>query len=336
MLSKPRLTFVLPCYNVESVVQQCIDSVYSCDLSSDQFEVLCIDDCSPDNTIQILQRNLEEHSNFRIISHTENRGLGGARNTGLREAQGTYVWFIDSDDILSPNNLVDLVRKAEVDNLDVLCFNYRRVDNEGHILSTPLVFRNISVQDGSSFVDSAFGGGFVSHLGYVWRFLYRTEFLRSNQISFPEKVYWEDTVFMPRAILMAQRVASVPDVLYSYRVNPESISGSFSRAYPAKMIIDLSFVCGRDLLCFSNELDNSCPCKGAIWKVAINKYINGFPIYLFRTSSKERHSFYQIVSSVDYSDISGYFFKLSRILLTPVIGPVLAGILSIAYKIKHR
>ncbi len=330
------LSFIVPCYNVEAFLPFCLDSIYGNDLSESEFEVLCINDCSPDNSLSILNDYASRHTNLRIISHTENKGLGGARNTGIEQAHGEYLWFIDADDIVNSTCISKAIRRCDTENLDVIAFNYNKIDLEGRVLSNHTVFAETPALDGQSFVLEALHNNITGHMGYVWRFLYRTDYLRVLQMHFPEKTYWEDTVFMPKALLLAKRVASISDVLYSYRVNPESISGSFSRAYPAKMIYDLAFVCGRDLLRFSNELEDSCSSKKRIREVAIGKYINGFPLYLLRTSRKERKAFYGLLSSVDITDLSGCMSILSRCLLVPVIGPVLSELFSFAYKMKHR
>lgn len=330
------LSFIVPCFNVEGFLPFCLDSIYGNDLSESEFEVLCINDCSPDNSLSILNDYASKHANLRIVSHSENKGLGGARNTGIEQAHGEYLWFIDADDIVNCSHISRVIQQCGSENLDVLAFNYNKISQEGSVLSDHTVFAETQILDGQSFVLKAFHNNITGHMGYVWRFFYRTDFLRVHQMHFPEKTYWEDTVFMPKALLLARRVASIPDILYSYRVNPESISGSFSRMYPAKMIYDLTFVCGRDLLCFSNELDDSYSSKEIIRKAAIEKYINGFPIYLFRTSRKERKAFYELISSVDTTDLLGYMSIMSRILLIPIIGPALSELFSFAYRMKHR
>ena len=128
MVGTKILSFIVPCYNVEKYLQQCLDSIYACDLPEEQFEVVCVNDCSPDNVQEILERNGEKHDNLRIIVHQQNMGLGGARNTGIREAKGQYLWFVDSDDLVTAQGIKSLIQQAGEQELDVLCFNYRRVD----------------------------------------------------------------------------------------------------------------------------------------------------------------------------------------------------------------
>ena len=93
-----RMSFILPFYGVERYIGKCLDSIYHQDIPEDQYEVICINDCSPDNSEQIVLQYAQEHTNLKLIKHDVNKKLGAARNTGLRAAQGNYVWFIDTDD----------------------------------------------------------------------------------------------------------------------------------------------------------------------------------------------------------------------------------------------
>lgn len=331
------LTFVVPCYNVEKYIQRCLDSIFACGLQERRFEVLCVNDCSPDNTIDVLKSNQKSHSNLRIINHETNKGLGGGRNTGIREAQGKYLWFIDSDDEIVPSGFVDALGKAEVEDLDVLCFNYCRIDEEGKELSRHGFFGETSVSNGCSFVNKVFGDSIVYHMGYVVRFLYQTNYLRSHQLFFPEQVHWEDTVFMPKSILLADRIASVPQVFYAYRVNPDSISGVFGKAYPAKSIYDYSFCAGGDLLHFAEGVKDTS-LRNAFKNTAIQKYINGFALHLLRTSKKERNCFFGLIKKreEEVNSLKQYMNLLNRVMLFPSVGPLVTNLMSRVYMIKQQ
>lgn len=331
------LSFIVPCYNVEKYIQRCLNSIYSCGLPEGEFEVLCIDDCSPDGTAGVLEKNKCAHSNFRVIHHQSNRGLGGGRNTGVREARGSYLWFVDSDDEIVGEGIGVALKKAVDEDLDVLCFNYCRIDDEGKRLSMYKVFKELPFTDGYSFAKKAVPHGLVNHMGFVWRFLYRTEFLRSNGLFFPEQVHWEDTVFMPKSILMAKRIASISQVFYAYRVNPESISGVFGKAYPAKSIYEFAFCAGGDLLRFSEEVKDE-NLKQAFKDSAVKKYINGFSIHLFRTGKKERNQFFKILRERknDIKCLKPYMSLLNRMLLMPCLGHLITDMVSLGYKKKHK
>ena len=332
------ITFILPCYNVEKYVQHCLDSIYECGMQENQFEVLCIDDCSTDNTAIVLENNQRKYNNLKVVTHESNKGWGGPRNTGIKEAQGQYLWFVDADDLIIGNQLEKALRKAVDVSLDVLCFNYQRIDNHGNVVEIQPIFNEMDPQDGYSFAESAFGsGGIVYHMGYVWRFLYRTDYLRTHKLFFPEQVCWEDTVFMPKSILEAERVAAVPDVLYSYRVNPQSISGIFGRVYPAKLIYEFAFCAGSDLLRFSEEV-RKIELKQALRNMAIHKYFNGYSIHLLRTSKEERKKFYQMVKDryLEINEVKSYLTQFNKMMLNPALGPILANVCSMLYKLKHR
>lgn len=331
-----RLSFIVPCYNVERFISKCLGSIFSCDIPEDEFEVICIDDSSSDTTVLQLKRWLATHRNIRVITNPVNKGIGATRNIGIRESHGKYLWFVDSDDFICGRGIDAIVKDAEARDVDVLCFNYRKTDYEGNELSAYYVFSSMSSIDGYSFVNKVFGNSIVYHIGYVCRFLYRSSFIQSNQLFFPEGVIWEDTVYMPKAMLKAKSIASVPNVLYSYRTNPTSISNVFLKSYPAKQIFDWSFRTGKELLDFSSEVKDFA-LKEAFKSVAIRKYINGFSLLLFRTSVRERKCFYRQVreSRKDVNNVKKELNLLNRILLSPV-GPAVASIGAAVYKLTHN
>lgn len=331
------ITFVLPCYNVERFVQLCLDSIYAIDLPESRFEVLCINDCSPDNIQQVLELNQKKHSNLRVFVHEHNKRQGGARNTGIREARGKYLWFVDPDDAITAPRLSEMLQKADDNDLDLLCFNHRRIDLEGNELPAESLFQNSEVLDGFSFAESAFGHcGIIYYMMFVWQFIYRTDYIRSLNLFFPEHVAWEETVFVSKTILKALHVASFADVMYSYRHSDNSTNGSFWRSYPAKLIYDHTFPLGSGLLRFSNEIKDES-LKEAYRKWAISDNLNNFAVFLFRTSSEERKKFYQMVkkNKAEVEEAMPFISAFNKMLLLPFFGPFFAAICSVAYKWTH-
>lgn len=330
-----RLSFIVPCYNVEKLLPLCLDSIFNCDLSIDEFEVICVNDCSPDNLSSVLVNYSQKYPNLRIISHTSNRGLGGARNSGILASKGDYLWFVDADDLICTKSLSKVIELCSSRDLDVLCFNYQRINETANTLSKHIVFKNSDVVDGYSFVRQMFGERFINHMGFVWRFIYRTSFLRKEHLLFPEKTYWEDTIFMPETIFKAEKIASIPDILYSYRVNPDSISGTFSKNYPAKMIYDYAFICGKGLLLFSDSMRQGS-FKDILRNTAINKYINGFSIHLLRTDRQERKRFYTLTKEKPIDDLYALMNPMNKLFLLPFCGPVVCAMAAQLYKLKHK
>ena len=214
-----RLSIIIPFYNVEQYIAQCLDSVYRQDIPEDEYEVICVDDCSPDNSIAIVEEYAKNHTNIVIVRNQYNRKLGGARNAGMEVAKGEYIWFIDSDDFIEENCFKKLLSIAENEDLDMLHFNYANYPN---IVITD--YRPDSeVMTG---VDMFFSPQFKWYHDLVtaWRKLYKRQFLIDNKIQFAEHIMFEDNDYAILAFANAQRVKHISSFVYLYRNNPDSIT----------------------------------------------------------------------------------------------------------------
>ena len=118
----PRLSIVIPFYNVEKHIAECLDSVYNQDIPEDEYEVICVNDASPDHSRDIVLEYRKKHSNLILIEHEVNKKLGAARNTGRRVARGKYLWNVDSDDMIAPNCMKEMLETCEENDLDLLLF----------------------------------------------------------------------------------------------------------------------------------------------------------------------------------------------------------------------
>ena len=216
-----KVSFVLPCYNAERYIAECLDSIYAQDLPEDDFEVICVNDCSTDKTRDIIREFAETHPNLTLIDHEQNLTVGGARNTGMAAARGEYIWFVDSDDLLQPDSLGSAYRNAKDRDVDILWFNYRLVYSDLRPYGDRMTFTDSMVLDGQQFVLQYFPGRF-SEFCVVWRSLMRTGFLKEKGLLFPKMRKAEDVVFLWKAMLYANRVSSVSDLYYIYRGNPYS------------------------------------------------------------------------------------------------------------------
>ena len=124
------LSVIVPVYNVEKYLSKCVDSLLNQNLLPEEYEIILVDDGSTDRSGDICDEYAMHHSNVKAI-HQQNGGLSVARNTGIQVAAGKYVQFVDSDDYLEPNVLKSLVEKMKLEDLDVLRFNYRNVNEQG-------------------------------------------------------------------------------------------------------------------------------------------------------------------------------------------------------------
>lgn len=132
-----KLSIIVPIYNVEQYVEECIRSLYRQDIPISEYEVICVDDCSPDNSAAIVERLQKEYPTLRLIHNERNKKLGGARNTGLKEAKGEYILFVDSDDMLKPNCLKQLVDLMDTGQDDYIHFNHLSLSADGNLVVVP-------------------------------------------------------------------------------------------------------------------------------------------------------------------------------------------------------
>lgn len=215
-----RLSIIVPFYNVEQYIAECLDSLYRQDLPENEFEVICVDDCSPDNTIDIVSSYAKKHDNLKIVKNKLNRKLGGARNAGMEVASGNYVLFVDSDDFIEDNILKTLCTIAENDNLDVLHFNY---DTYPIINNSMRRVESLDVMTGPElFFDERFI--WYHDLVTAWRKIYKRSFLIDNKITFAEQIMFEDVDYALRVFAKAKRVRHIGLIGYKYRFNENSIT----------------------------------------------------------------------------------------------------------------
>lgn len=218
-----KLSFILPCYNVERYIADCLNSIYAQGLPEDEFEVICVNDCSTDGTREVISTFAALHSNLTLIDHLENLTAGGARNTGINAALGEYIWFVDPDDVIKPSCAGELIERMEKGELDLLMFNFEDVDESLNPIKEELFLDDSEVMTGQEYVVSRFKGRF-GLLGIVWRCIFRTQFIIENQLSYPMIRKSQDVVFIWKAILKAHRIQSVKNIYYTFRVNPHSVT----------------------------------------------------------------------------------------------------------------
>jgi glycosyltransferase involved in cell wall biosynthesis len=334
-----RLSYILPYYNVEKYIGACLDSLYSQDIPESEYEVICIDDCSPDNSKQIVKQFQKKHSNLVLIEHKVNKCLGGARNTGLKASKGKYVWFVDSDDLIMPNSLNKLLPLCEKNDLDLLMFNFEQVDSTGCFIKSVSAFPDSSVRDGCNYVHSIFGDDLIYHLGYVWRQIYKNSYLKEKKLLFPENMFWEDTVFMPKALLYANKVCSLEESYYKYRINQYSVSGTYYRKISADLIFQFAFNAGKDLMDLSQEIkEKDIRISNQLFEKAI-WYINSFIFQLLKAPISEKRTFFNLLKANKEinSHLIPYMTKLNKFLCrNPKLGLMCVIFISPAYRIKRR
>jgi len=220
----PKISVIIPIYNVEKYLDKCLESVRQQTFSD--IEIICVDDCSPDNSADIVEKHMAKDKRIVFIRHEKNTGLGGARNSAIRLAKGKYLASADSDDYMQPNMLENLWEATDNGSFDIVSCGFNRVDEMGNILSyTSPDIRQAHGKEINIFktVNPAF-----------WNKMWRTSLFVDNQIFFPNHDYYEDMSTTPRILSKTQSIKVINDRLYNYLVRSESITGS----YGDKQIID--------------------------------------------------------------------------------------------------
>ena len=232
--TKVKLSFIVPIYNVEKYLCKCVDSLLAQDY--DDYEIILVDDGSPDKCPDICDQYAAEHDNVRVV-HRTNGGLSDARNSGIAIANGEYICFIDSDDYWEPNVLGGLMKQMKCENLDVLRFKYQNV-NERYEVFNPYKRDarlendySTTVVDGVSFLNQCMNTGC-----YVNMFILRRLLLRD--CLFTPGLYFEDTDWTPRMLCKAKRVASTDIIVYNYLIRRGSISNAVDYKEKKKVIND--------------------------------------------------------------------------------------------------
>src|SRR5690606_29001874 len=225
------LSIIIPVYNVEKYIERCIRSCYDQQLAHNEYEIIVVDDESPDDSVVIVDGLMESYTNLRVISQ-KNKGLGGARNTGIQNAKGRYLLFLDSDDYLLPNVLDKLMKIAVPNQLDILDFSANGVREDGSVVYAINHQSCTNPTTGPEYFNKG-------HHNSACVRLYRTEFLIQHQLLFKEKVYIEDVEFNFKAVFKAKRIMSTPLVVSNFVQTSGSITRNSNVAKNHKLIQDI-------------------------------------------------------------------------------------------------
>lgn len=222
----PKVSIVIPVYNVEAYLPRCLDSVVEQTLR--EIEIICVNDGSPDNSMEILERYAAQDARVKVISQS-NKGLGGARNAGFDAASGDYVLYIDSDDWIDADFCEKLYEAAQRYRADVACAGILKV-RSAHA-------RWVARFEEEKFVEEPQLKFEICNCPpdfYVTNQLFRREVLRNLGIRFKEHVVYEDVEYLMRILCETHGLVTVPGTCYRYMVRDTSITKS--RQTPQKQM----------------------------------------------------------------------------------------------------
>ena len=216
----------IPVYNVESFIEKCIVSVFN--QSYQNLEILIIDDCGQDKSMDIVYRLQNNHpcgSFIKVVKQPNNRGLGEARNAAIKSATGKYIFFLDSDDYIEPNTIELMLEEAEKNSSDVVLASMRCVNYETGEVTPAFTYESHKVIDGKD----AFANLVCANLRWnvtvtSTNILFSMDFLKKNNLLFSIRTS-EDSLFLSDYYSCVNTAILLPNITYNYVIHKGSLMG---------------------------------------------------------------------------------------------------------------
>lgn len=219
------VSIIIPVYNVAPYIETCLKSVM-CQVYGGSIECIIVDDCGHDDSMSLVKRMIAQYDGpiqFRVVAHDHNRGLSAARNTGTKEATGKYIYYLDSDDEITPDCIEKLMGVMETyPDVEMVQGNTCMFISEGSeqlflsTVATPYAETNDVVRD-------LFYRKKQLYV-YVWNKLLRRDFVMANKIFFMEGLIYEDNLWAFYLVKHLNKAAFLLDVTYHYNIRPMSIT----------------------------------------------------------------------------------------------------------------
>ena len=234
------LSIIVPVYNVEKYIRACFESIFRQGLDDDAFEVIIVNDGTPDRSIEVIADIISQHNNITVINQ-DNQGLSVTRNNGIAAAKGEYIFMPDSDDLLIDNSLPFLLELALSSKADLVVADFiKMIKGEISNLQTT----NIEQKEIKT-VEKTGKALFLEDLNpyqcYVWRTFYRRQFLIENQIRFVPGIFYQDVPFTHECYLKATKCIRTSKLLNIYRVRrPGAATSSFNIIKAKNLCIAIS------------------------------------------------------------------------------------------------
>ncbi len=216
-----KISVIIPVYNVAPYIAACLQSVMR-QTTQAALECILVDDCGPDNSMEVVNETLKSYKgpvDFKIVRHTQNRGLSAARNTGLAAATGDYIYFLDSDDEITPDCIERLSAPLQKESYDLTI-------GECRIEGGSLPGVALQLPEGTILRDREILHAYRLQQWYMMSVnkLYRTAFLRSNALQFKEGILHEDELWSFQIASLATSLAVITHETYIYKLRQGSIT----------------------------------------------------------------------------------------------------------------
>ena len=213
----PKISIIIPVYNVELYLKDCLDSIITQNYKD--FEVLLINDGSSDNSGDICDEYAEKDNRVRVF-HKKNAGVSSARNLGLIEAKGEWICFVDSDDWIEPNTLSSIF-PIEDNKIDFIQFGFKQINSLGIVILQSNIPNHRSIMEKDAYLNSRMYHSAIC--GYV----IKKDIIKKYKINFPEAIkYGEDQAFILKVLTCCHKILIINKHFYNYRYREGSTMNS--------------------------------------------------------------------------------------------------------------
>lgn len=232
------ISIIVPVYKVEAYLDECIQSIVN--QSYNNLEIILVDDGSPDNCPQICDNWAEKDSRIKVI-HQKNAGLAAARETGLLNSSGEYLYFVDSDDYISNNLCEQIMNIFQQNNVEIVVFDWLAFPKTNKKKTPPTEKINERILTSHEAISELVLGNINN---YFWNKMYKRKVF--NEIPFLKNRAWEDMGVMYKIFLNAQKVYCFPEKMYFYRMRNDSIIHHIT----GKALEDIFYVLKKDIMIY--------------------------------------------------------------------------------------
>ncbi|QLB51976.1 glycosyltransferase [Streptococcus sanguinis] len=257
-MSKPAISVIIPVYNAQDGIKRCVDSLLN--QSFKNFEIILLNDGSKDNSLNILKEYELKYSFVRVIDK-QNEGVAVTRNKGILLAEGEYTMFMDNDDFVDSDYIETFYQAIHEKKLDLVIGGYKRVNKDNQIIFS----QDIQQSEWSKYIIMA-----------PWAKVYRTEFLKTNNLEFFDYGIGEDIVFNLAAYKTTDKIGLLDYKGYNWYYNNQSISNTSQRGFSPKIDI---------LVLFSKILELGKPSELVVYY--LKRYYVWYLLFSGRSSSDQ-------------------------------------------------
>ena len=284
-MSKPAISVIIPVYNAQDGIKRCVDSLLN--QSFKNFEIILLNDGSKDNSLNILKEYELKYSFVRVIDK-QNEGVAVTRNKGILLAEGEYTMFMDNDDFVDSDYIETFYQAIHEKNLDLVIGGYKRVNQDNQIIFS----QDIQQSEWSKYIIMA-----------PWAKVYRTEFLKTNNLEFFDYGIGEDIIFNLAAYKTTDKIGLLDYKGYNWYYNNKSISNTSQRGFSPKIDI---------LVLFSKILELGKPSELEVYY--LKRYYVWYLLFSGRFSSEQEfiHQYIRIKEWLKENELISTISPLSK------------------------